>query len=300
MTKVLIAGISGGYGRLLARRLAREYEVVGVDSRPWVPKLPSVEFFQADPRRRAFENVLRRERPAVVVHLGFARDFALGAARRWELNVRGTGRLLALGARYGAHRVVVLSTSYVYGAIPDNPSFMEEDHALGASGSYPEIRDLVEVDTLAREAMYRVRGLRLVLLRPVPVLGPNVQSSISGYLRARRVPTILGFDPMMQFMHEEDLCEAIALAIELPEFGVYNVEGSGEVPLHVAIAESGGVRIPMPEFVLRQLAARVMGLPSGAIDYIKYPCTIDGRRFARAAGYRAQFGLKEVFRSVRP
>ncbi len=300
MSKVLIAGISGGYGRLLARRIAREYPVVGVDSRPWSSRLPTVPFYEADPRRRAFENVLRRERPSVVVHLGFARDFQLSDIKRYELNVHGTRRLLELCRRYGTARVVILSTSYVYGAVANNPSFMDEERSLAASAHYPEIRDLVEVDTLATAFMWRYPELRLVLLRPVPVLGPNVQSSIGSYLRRRTVPTILGFNPMMQFMHEEDLCEAIALAIELGDRGVYNVEGSGEVPLSVAVEETGGVRLPIPEFALRRLAARFLALPSGAVDYIKYPCTINGRRFAEAASFRPLFSLKEVFRSVRP
>ena len=72
------------------------------------------------------------------------------------------------------------------------------------------------------------------------VLGYYVHSMIGQYLRERRVPTVMGFDPMMQFIHEEDVSEAIALALEHGLQGVFNVAGPGEVPLHTAIRETGG------------------------------------------------------------
>jgi UDP-glucose 4-epimerase len=109
---------------------------------------------------------------------------------------------------------------------------------------------------------------------------------------------------MLQFMHEEDLVEAIALALERGLRGVYNVTGPGEVPLRVAIEETGGQALPLPEFVARPLLDRLFRLglvriPPGAIDYIKYPCTIAGDRFARETGFRPLFGLKESFRSLK-
>jgi UDP-glucose 4-epimerase len=181
---------------------------------------------------------------------------------------------------------------------------MDEDHPLSASRSYPEIRDLVEVDTLASAFLWRYPHIRTCVLRPVNVLGYYVHSMMAQYLRERWVPTVMGFDPMMQFIHEEDVGEAIALALEHGLQGVFNVVGPGEVPLHTAIHECGGRALPLPEPLMRPLFTRLfrMGMlpyPPGAIDYLKFPITLSGARFIEATRFRPLFGLEEIFHSLR-
>jgi UDP-glucose 4-epimerase len=201
-------------------------------------------------------------------------------------------------------KLIVVSSGYVYGAFPENPFYMDEDHPLSASRAYPEIRDLVEVDTLATAFLWKHPHLRTCVLRPVNVLGYFVHSMIGSYLRMERIPTLLGFDPMMQFVHEEDVCEAIALALEHGLQGVFNVTGPGQVPLHTAIRETGGTALPLPEIVLRPSIDALFRLglfpyPSGALDFIKYPVTLSGRRFVEATNFRPLFSLEEIFHSVR-
>lgn len=304
MEKVLIVGISGGHGGLLARRLMRSREIVGTDPVPWTSKPPDIPFYRTDLRSRAFENVLRRERPNAVVHLGFVRHFRSSATERYDINVRGTRRLLDHCQTYGVEKILVLSSSYVYGALAENPSFMDEDYPLLGSRNYPEIRDLVEVDTLATTFLWKYPELRTTILRPVPTLGNYLHTAIGTYLGMRRSICMMGFNPMMQFMHEEDLTEALAIAVERGLRGVFNVTGPGEVPLRVAIRETGGRTFSLPEPVARPLIGRLfrMGLfpfPAGAIDYIKYPCTIAGDRFVSETGFKPVFGLRELFRSIR-
>lgn len=301
--KALILGVAGGQGRLLARRLSRTFRVVGVDRVPWSRRPPETPFYQVDVRTREFEDIVRAERPDAIVHLGFIRDFRGTAAERYDTNVRGTKKLLDHCKTYGVGRLVVLSTSYVYGALPENPIFMDEEHPLSASRNYPEIRDLVELDTLATAFMWQYPEVRTSVLRPVPTLGYYVSNSMATYLRQRVVLVMMGFNPMLQFMHEEDLAEALAQTVERGLRGVYNVTGPGEVPLHVAIHETGGTPLALPEFVARPLLGRLfrfglLNVPPGAIDYIKFPCTISGERFVQATGFRPLFGLREAFRSL--
>jgi len=304
MEKVLVTGISGGQGRLLTRRLLENYEVCGVDRTPWESHPRGVEIHVVDLRKKKFEDVIRTEMPTAIVHMGFVRHFRAGQDLRHDVNVRGTKQLLDHCVNHGVQKLVVLSSSYVYGAFPENPYYMDEDSPLSASRSYPEIRDLVEVDTLASAFLWRYPHIRTCVLRPVNVLGYYVHSMIGQYLGEKRVPTVMGFDPMLQFIHEEDLSEAIALALEHNLQGVFNVTGPGEVPLHTAIEETGGSAIPIPETVMRPLFDRLFrwGLipyPAGAIDFLKYPITLSGSRFIDATGFRCLFGLEEIFQSVR-
>jgi UDP-glucose 4-epimerase len=85
---------------------------------------------------------------------------------------------------------------------------------------------------------------------------------------------------------------------------VFNVTGPGQVPLHVAIRETGGKSMSLPEPLARPIFDRMfrMGLfpyPAGALDYIKYPVTLSGKRFIEATGFRPLFSLEEIFHSVR-
>ncbi|NNL65517.1 MAG: NAD-dependent epimerase/dehydratase family protein [Myxococcales bacterium] len=304
MEKVLITGISGGQGRLLARRLLENYEVCGVDVDPWEAAPRGIKVHQVDLRKKKFEDVIRTEMPTAIVHLGMVRHFRTTEGTRHDVNVRGTKQLLDHCINHGVQSLVLLSSGYVYGAFPENPYYMDEDAPLSASRSYPAIRDLVEVDVLASGFLWRYPHIRTCVLRPVNTLGHYVHSMISSYLRQSRVPTVMGFDPMMQFIHEEDVSEAITLALEHGLQGVFNVVGPGEVPLHTAIRESGATALPMPEFVMRPLFARLFGLgllpyPPGAIDYLKFPITLSGSRFVEATKFRPLFGLEEIFHSLR-
>ena len=303
MEKVLITGIAGGQGRLLARRLRESYEVCGVDRVGWEGAPRGVKVHVVDIRKKRFEDVIRTEMPTHLVHMGFIRHFRTSERERYDTNVRGTKQVLDHCVNHGVQNVVVVSSSYVYGAFPENPYYLDEDAPLSASRSYLEIRDLVEVDTLASAYLWRHPHLNTCVLRPVNVMGSYVHSMMSQYLKRDRIYTVMGFDPMMQFIHEQDLSEAIALALEHKLQGVFNVTGPGEVPLHTAIEESGGTATPVLEPLLRFAFDRafrwgLQAIPPGALDYLKYPVTVSGERFLEATQFKCLFGLEEIFETV--
>jgi UDP-glucose 4-epimerase len=307
MKKVLITGISGGQGRRVARNLLGRrggYQISGVDQTGWEGRPRQIRLSVLDVRKKKFEDVIRRERPDAIVHLASIRHFRIHPAVRHEVNVNGTRRMIEFAVAHGVKHIVIPSSSYVYGALAENPYYMDEGFPLSVSRTYPEVRDLAEMDMVATAHLWQHPEVRISVLRPVNVLGYHVHSAIGRYLRRPRVPTVLGFDPMIQFLHEDDLAEAIALAIECDVRGVFNVVGPGAVPLHVAIREVGGNAVPLPEALVRPAIRRLFrwGLypfPSGAMDFIKYQCTLDGGRFREATGFAPRFNLAETFAAVR-
>ena len=304
MNKVLITGIASPLGRLLARRLASGSRVCGVDARPWQGRPREIAMHLVDLRKRGFEEVVRSERPDAVVHLGVQREMRGDARSRHDLNVRGTKSLLDHCAAFEVGQLVVVSTGTVYGAAPENPLYMSEDEPLSASRSYPEIRDRVEVDALASSFVWRVPEVRTSVLRPVHVLGPHATGMMADYLRRARPPIVLGYDPLVQLIHEDDWAEAIALALSKKLAGVFNVTGPGVVPLRTAIAETRGEPLALPEFALRPMvraafAAGLVPWPEGALDYLKYPVTLSGERFVQGAGWKPLFELREIFAAHR-
>lgn len=304
MNKVLITGIATPLGRLLARRLAASWAVCGVDAKPWAGRPREIATYVADLRKRDFEEVMRSERPNAVVHLGVKRELRGDERARHDLNVRGTKRLLDHCAGFAVTQLVVISTSTVYGAAPENPLYMREDEPLSASRSYPEMRDRVEVDALASAFVWRVPEVRTAVLRPVHVLGPHATGMLADYLRRARPPTVLGYDPLMQVMHEDDWAESIALTLTREVRGVFNVTGAGQIPLRTAIAEMRSEPLALPEFVLRpwiraSFAAGLLPWPEGAIDLIKFPVVVSGEAFVEATGWKPLYSLKETLAAHR-
>jgi UDP-glucose 4-epimerase len=302
--RLLITGIAGGQGRLLCRRLSERFDIVGVDRVAWEAHPRQVRVHEFDLRRRKLEDLFRTERPTAVVHLAFVRHFDADPRVRHAVNVAGTRQLLDYCAAYGVKRLVVLSSAYVYGALADNPCYLTEDAPLNVSRTYPEVRDLAEADTLCNAFLWRYPQIKTAILRPVNTLGYYVHSAVGRYLRLRYVPTLLGFDPMWQFIHEEDVTEAIALALVTDAHGCFNVVGPGAVPLTVAIRESGGVPVAVPETLARVAMSGLFRLglspfPAGVIDFAKYACTVDGRSFSAATEFAPQYTLRDIFASAR-
>ena len=303
MEKILVTGIAGGQGRLVARLAAGAgHDVCGVDREDMIAfdDGARVRVYVLDLLKKKYEDVFRHERPDTVIHLAFVRHFKIDPEQRHEVNLLGTKRTLEYCAAYGVRQLIVLSSAYAYGALPENPSYVDEDHPLNISRTYPEVRDLAEVDTLCSTFLWQHPEVRTAILRPVNTLGDSVHSAIGRYLRLRWVPMLFGYDPMLQFIHEEDLARALLAAHDKGLRGVFNVAGPGAVPLHVAIEQTGGTALTLPESIARPAVRRMFdfGLyqfPPGAIDFIKYPCTVSDSRFRAATGVEPKWNLHDIF-----
>jgi UDP-glucose 4-epimerase len=300
---VLVTGIAGNLGRALAKVLHTETRVIGVDRRPFAGKPKDIAHHRVDVRKARVEEAFRRARVEAVIHLGIMHDPRVPRSEAHSFNVIGTHKILELCIRHGVGKVVVLSSANVYGPRPDNSSFLPEEAPLMAAERFSEIRDLIEVDMYAQSFMWKHPHLETVILRPVNIVGPTVRNAPSNYLRLERPLTVLGFDPMVQLIHEEDVCRALVLALRPGLRGVFNVTGPGEVPLSAALKELGRTPIPVPHPLVRPLVrrafeARLSSFPPEEVDHIQYLCVVDGSRFAREVGWTPSYSLRETIRSV--
>jgi UDP-glucose 4-epimerase len=300
---VAITGIAGNLGKALAKLLHTETRVVGIDRRPFREKPKDVEHHEVDIRKKRVEEVFRRGRVEALIHLGIMHDPRMPQSEAHSFNVVGTQKVLDLCVRHGVRKVVLLSSANVYGPLPSNSNFLAEETPLMASAHFSEMADLIEVDMYAQSFMWKHPELETVILRPVNIVGPTVRNAPSNYLRLERPVTVLGFDPMVQLIHEEDVCRALALALRPGVRGIYNVTGPGEVPLSAVLAELGRRPVPVPHFLVRLLVkrlfdARLSSFPPGEIDHIQYLCAVDGSRFARELGFSPRHSLRDTVRSV--
>jgi UDP-glucose 4-epimerase len=299
---VLITGISGNLGRTLVKLLHREVRIIGLDRRPFIGRPKDVELHQIDIRKKKVEEIFKRGDVETLIHMAIIHDPRLPHAEHHEFNVLGTKAVLSFAAKYGVKKVIVLSSTNIYGPSPDNDNFLTEDSPLLGSQRFADIRDLIEVDMYAQQFMWKHPEVETVILRPVHIVG-NVKNAPSNYLRLPRPWTLAGFDPMVQLLHEEDLAYSMQCAMKPGMRGVYNIVGPGELPLSAVLKELDRSPIPVPHFLAKPLlqrlwSSRLTGFPPPELDHLQFLCTVDGTKAEREMGYRAQHSLRETIRSV--
>jgi UDP-glucose 4-epimerase len=285
--RVLIPGIAGRLGHLVTRRLLQDgHEVIGIDRRGWPDAPGGVEMHQVDIRKRAAEDVFRKRRPHAVVHMATVTHLVERTEERYRINLGGTRAVFDHCQTYGVEHAVFVGRHTFYGASADSPLYHTEDEPPMAVTTFPELSDLVAADLYATTALWRIPELTTVL-RFCYTLGPTGHGTLASFLRGPRVPTVLGFDPLFQFMHESDVATAIALTLEKRPRGVFNVAGPQPVPLSVLIRATGRRGIPIPEFLFIRMLGRLglPKLPPGALAHIKYPVVVDPKAFSDATGF---------------
>jgi UDP-glucose 4-epimerase len=300
VVRVVIPGASGAIARKVALRLKDAgHEVIGIDRRAWLDA--PIEFHNVDVRKRAAEDVFRKARPQAVVHMATVTSLLVHGEERYQINLGGTRAVFDYSRAYGVEHCVFVGRHTFYGAGPDSPLFHTEDEPPMALGTFPELADLVAADLYAATALWRFPELATTVLRVCYTLGPSGHGTLATFLRGKRVPMVLGFDPLFQFLHEDDLVSAIALTVEKRPRGVFNVAGPQPLPLARVVREAGRTPVPVPEIVLESMIGRFgfPKLPKGALQHIKYPVVVDARSFRDKTGYSHVHDELDAIRSFR-
>lgn len=299
--RVLVTGAVGALAQQVIQRLRKTCNLVVVDAREQVCLGDDIPSYCLDFNHRSFEELFRRYSFDGVIHLGRISSSQLTRMRRYNANVLGTQKLLDLSHKYGIRRVIVLSTFHVYGAMAYNPALIDESAPLKSAGLSADLIDSVELENLANIYLWRYPELNITILRPCNIVGPSVRNTMSTLLTSQRAPVLAGFSPMMQFIHIDDMADAIVLAYKKSVRGVFNVAPDDWVAYQKALELCGCVRIPVPSIppavprlILRTL--RQQSFPAHLIDFFKYPVVMDGRAFASEFGFQPKRPLKEMFR----
>lgn len=302
--RILITGAAGALAQQVIRRLRESCDLVAVDFREQVYLGDDIPSYCIDFNKRVFEDLFRRYEFDGVIHLGRILSSQLTRMRRYNANVLGTQKLLDLSHKYGIRRVIVLSTYHVYGAVAYNPALIDESAPLKSAGLSADLVDSVELENLANIYLWRYPELNITILRPCNIVGPGVRNTMSTLLSSERAPVLAGFSPMMQFIHIDDMADAIVAAWAKPVKGVFNVAPQDWVAYQHALKLCGCKTIPIPSIPpsVPKAIARVLNLrsfPTYLMAFFKYPVVIDGRAFAREFGFEPKRPLKEIFRYYR-
>lgn len=310
--KVLIIGIAGGLAGLTAKLLLKKYsdiEIIGVDSRKIKDsqKIPNVRMKTIRYSRGNFEKLFRENEFDYVLHLGRMSHSSVtheNLSKRLELSVMGTSRILDLSHRFKVKKVIVLSTFHVYGAIADNSIFLKEESPLRAALKYSELRDVVEMDQICTNWMWKHKDeMETVVFRPCNIIGSQIKNTMSHYLTSSMTLRPMDFNPVFQFIHEFDMATILSRALEEVPTGTYNVATDDFITLKKALKIANGKSIPFPMSLaspINKLLKQVkLNIPDYLIDYLKYSCLIDNKSLKDVLGenfYR--FRIEETLKLV--
>jgi UDP-glucose 4-epimerase len=271
---VLVTGVSRFLGGNLAARLAADPSidrVLGVDtvppSRDLRSRMGRAEFVRADIRNPLIAKVVERAGVDTVVHAALSPDpSGRGGAATREMNVLGTMQLLAACQNApSVRRMVLESTTAVYGSSPLDPALFDETMTPNDHPTRGYARDAAEIEGYVRGFGRRREDVTVTVLRFASVVGPRIDTVLTRYFALPVVPTVLGYDARLQLLHEEDALAVLirAVAHDLP--GVVNVAADGVLLLSQAIRRAGRVPLPVPEpavgTVQRVLAAAGLAAP---------------------------------------
>lgn len=301
---ILITGVADYWGARIANRLLHEpgIRVLGVDTA--VPdKIPDgLDFIQADIRNPLLVDLLRAENVDTVCHLAFA-ESRRRTEKNFDFNVMGTIKVFAACADAGVRKIVHRSSTAVYGADPANPAFLTESHPLHGSRLYGNVRDMVEIEEFCHGFRQQAPHITLTTLRFASIVGHTAKTPMTSLLQGRMAPILLGFDPMMQIIHEDDVMEALLHAVLNDTPGIFNVAATGLMPLTRIMTLARTLPIPVLHPFAYWSAHTLRGTrlnPTRYIpldlDYLRYRWVADTEKMQTELGFYPHYTSEEALR----
>lgn len=287
---IAITGLDNFVGRRLADRLLwhdPRLRIVGLDVRRPHRLEGRLRFQRVDLTEPTADvhlaEIFERERIEVVVHTAFRTTPTPDLEYDHELETLGSLHLMHACVAAKVKRLVVASSTMLYGPWPDNPNYLSEDHVLRGHPDAHSVQNRVEVESMLADFCARQPSIDVTVLRCAWIMGPSYWDPVRRYLARPVVPTLLGYDPLLQFVHEEDCLHAFEAATLERHPGVFNVVGRGVVPLSTLLRSVGKRALALPSPLLYRLRyypsqSQTGDAPAGFYDYLRYLWVADGER----------------------
>jgi UDP-glucose 4-epimerase len=281
----------------------RVSRIVAIDVRPPQTAQRKTRFYEVDFTQPTAEarlaEIFAAEQTDTLVHLAFLASPSHGIAVAHELESVGTRHVLVAARHAELRKVVMWSQTVLYGAHPSNPNFLTESHPLRAPSGEPFFGDKIEAEAEIARFASKMPRTTVTVLRTAPILGPTIANTMTRYLSRRFVPTMMGFDPLVQFLHEIDAIAAFKLAIDRDHAGVFNIVADGVLPLSTVIKLAGRLAVPVPGPIARAVGAALWlahasEAPASFLSHLRFLCVADGDKARAKMGFRPAYTTREA------
>jgi len=303
---VAVTGACTYLGRELLRRLEedpRYSRVLALDIRPPAVAGKKIEFIKLDLTQPTVDDdlatLLANNKIDTFVHGAFLSHPTHAAEWAHELEDVGTMHVLNACAGVEPRRLIMISTTLVYGAHPKNPNFLTEDAELRGHRDSRFVNDKVRAEKQVQRFAQEHPNVEVCILRFAPILGPTISNMYTRFFTRPVAPVMMGHDPLMQFVHEQDAAFALQKAVESSATGAFNIVGKGVLPYTTVLALLGRVPVPMPQLVARQVskllwATQLVGSPPSFLDFLLYLCVADGSQAKAKLGFSPRLSIKRT------
>lgn len=243
--------------------------------------------------------IFRKESPDTVVHGAFLSTPTHDSAWAHELEDVGTMHVLDACAKAQPERFLLLSTTMVYGAKASNPNYIKENAKLGGVTGSRYVNDKIRAEEQVLRFARNHPDMCVASLRYAPILGPTITNMYTMVLSRPLTPTVAGYDPLMQILHEADAVRAALLALRQDARGAFNIVGKDVLPYTTLLALLGRVPVPMPT-PLAKLVAKAMWatklspVPDSMLPQLQYLCVADGSKAAAKLGFYPKYDIRQT------
>ena len=300
---VAVTGAAGYIAtRLITKLLADETigRVVGFDVVAPAVRDEKFVFDEIDVRNDALAE--RLTGIDVLVHLAFIMDPIRDEAKMRDVNVNGSQNVFRCAGKAGVKRLIYTSSAVVYGAHPDNDMPLTEESPLRANLDFNYAAHKLEVEYIVKEVAEQFPDLGFTIFRPAIVFGPHVDNAWSHLMEMPILPKVQGHDPVFQFVHEEDVADALHFGVVNGLSGPFNIGAEGSLTFDQVLEALGRRSVDLPEPIAFSLSDRMwkMGLaeaPAGMLHYVMYPWVVSSAKLEEA-GFRLRHGNEEIFRAA--
>jgi UDP-glucose 4-epimerase len=296
--RILLTGLDTFWGGRVAAALEQDSGVemlLGMGTGTPSVQLERTEFVRTDNSYSLLSRIVKATEVDTIVHTFLVLDSSSTSGRALhETNVIGTMNLLAAAGAAGSsvRQIVVKSSSLVYGSHPADPAWFAEDTPRSRPPRSRLERSLCEVESYVSDFALENPDVAVSVLRFANVLGADIDTPISRNLAKGVLPCVAGFDPLVQFVEEDDVVRCVEFAVTSGLRGTYNVAGDGRLPVSEVASITGAWRLPLPPFMTAHLAAplvkaRLISFPAELHDLLRYGRGMDTSRLAQA-GFRPE------------
>ncbi len=306
MKNVLITGSSGYIGSKLADALDQNPQVqkiIGLDLNPPQNPQKKLHFLGRD-IRQPLDDILKQHEIDTVVHTAYILSPLHNKKLMEDININGTKNVLDFCKKASISHLLYTSSATAYGFHHDNPVPMDEDQPLRGNDDFTYSKNKKEIEFLLKDFVAENDNIKVTILRASFVIGPTADNPVSRYIRKRIAVLPSSYSPI-QFVHEDDLLQAILHCLEQKIPGIFNITGEGAVAFPDMSRALGNTPVLLPYSLLKVLNTVAWNMrlkvltetPTSGLAMIRFPWIVTAQKFIEQTGFEFKYNSREAFES---